>query len=131
MLASLALIVPLWQRRGRQSISRSALNKQLYRQRLLEMRVRREQGMLAESPESLVETAAQPAGRHPGDGADRQRQQEPDLDPGIAGAAGGGERRPLRQARRLAGEVSRWQDASSQAGELQQPASWVEQDARK
>ena len=35
VLASLALILPLWRGEGRQSISRSALNKQLYRQRLV------------------------------------------------------------------------------------------------
>lgn len=55
VLASLALIVPLWRGEGRQSISRSALNKQLYRQRLLEIGEEREQGILAEEPESLVE----------------------------------------------------------------------------
>ena len=37
VLVSLALVVPLWRGEGKQSISRSALNKQLYRQRLLEI----------------------------------------------------------------------------------------------
>ena len=55
VLASLALILPLWRGEGRQSISRSALNKQLYRQRLLEIGEEREQGILAEESESLVE----------------------------------------------------------------------------
>ena len=41
--------------RARQSISRSALNKQLYRQRLLESSEEREQGCWLRSPESLVE----------------------------------------------------------------------------
>ena len=60
VLASLALIVPLWRGEGRQSISRSALNKQLYPQRLLGDRGGREQGILAEEPESLG-AAAQPS----------------------------------------------------------------------
>ena len=34
VLASLVLVVPLWRGEGKQSISRSALNKPLYRQRL-------------------------------------------------------------------------------------------------
>ena len=55
VLVSLALILPLWRGEGRQSISRSALNKQLYRQRVLEIGEEREQGVLAEESESLVE----------------------------------------------------------------------------
>ncbi|WDL81381.1 c-type cytochrome biogenesis protein CcmI [Aeromonas bestiarum] len=55
VLVSLALVLPLWRGEGKQSISRSALNKQLYRQRLLEIGEEREQGILAEEPDSLVE----------------------------------------------------------------------------
>lgn len=55
VLVSLALVLPLWRGDGKQSISRSALNKQLYRQRLLELGEEREQGILAEESESLVE----------------------------------------------------------------------------
>ena len=55
VLVSLALVLPLWRGEGKQSISRSALNKQLYRQRLLEIGEEREQGILAEESESLVE----------------------------------------------------------------------------
>lgn len=45
VLVSLALVLPLWRGEGKQSISRSALNKQLYRQRLLEIGEEREQGV--------------------------------------------------------------------------------------
>ena len=55
VLVSLALVLPLWRGEGSQSISRSALNKQLYRQRLLEIGEESEQGILAEESESLVE----------------------------------------------------------------------------
>ena len=50
VLVSLALVVPLWRGEGKQSISRSALNKQLYRQRLLEIGEEREQGSWLRSP---------------------------------------------------------------------------------
>ncbi|PJG60638.1 c-type cytochrome biogenesis protein CcmI [Aeromonas cavernicola] len=55
VLVSLALVLPLWRGQGKQNISRSALNKQLYRQRVLEIGEEREQGILAEEQESLVE----------------------------------------------------------------------------
>ncbi|MBP4040475.1 c-type cytochrome biogenesis protein CcmI [Aeromonas sp. SrichE-2G] len=116
VLASLALIVPLWRGEGRQSISRSALNKQLYRQRLLEIGEEREQGVLAEDPESLVEL---------------QRSLLDDI-PDVEQSARGGKSLiwipgVLVLAAVSVGlyaklgawqEVSRWQDASSRLGEL-------------
>ncbi|MGU5593386.1 c-type cytochrome biogenesis protein CcmI [Aeromonas sanarellii] len=116
VLASLALIVPLWRGEGRQSISRSALNKQLYRQRLLEISEEREQGVLAEESESLVEL---------------QRSLLDDI-PDVEQTARGGKSLiwipgVLVLAAVSVGlyaklgawqEVSRWQDASSRLGEL-------------
>lgn len=116
VLASLALIVPLWRGEGRQSISRSALNKQLYRQRLLEIGEEREQGVLAEESESLVEL---------------QRSLLDDI-PDVEQTARGGKSLiwipgVLVLAAVSVGlyaklgawqEVSRWQDASSRLGEL-------------
>ena len=116
VLASLALIVPLWRGEGRQSISRSALNKQLYRQRLLEIGEEREQGILAEEPESLVEL---------------QRSLLDDI-PDVEQTARGGKSLiwipgvlvlvvvSLGLYYKLGAwqEVSRWQDASSRLGEL-------------
>lgn len=116
VLASLALIVPLWRGEGRQSISRSALNKQLYRQRLLEIGEEREQGILAEEPESLVEL---------------QRSLLDDI-PDVEQTARGGKSLiwipgvlvlavvSIGLYAKLGAwqEVSRWQDASSRLGEL-------------
>ena len=116
VLASLALIVPLWRGEGRQSISRSALNKQLYRQRLLEIGEEREQGILAEESESLVEL---------------QRSLLDDI-PDVEQSASGGKSLiwipgvlvlvvvSLGLYYKLGAwqEVSRWQDASSRLGEL-------------
>ena len=116
VLASLALILPLWRGEGRQSISRSALNKQLYRQRLLEIGEEREQGILAEESESLVEL---------------QRSLLDDI-PDVEQTARGGKSLiwipgvlvlvvvSLGLYYQLGAwqEVSRWQDASSRLGEL-------------
>ena len=116
VLASLALILPLWRGEGRQSISRSALNKQLYRQRLLEIGEEREQGILAEESESLVEL---------------QRSLLDDI-PDVEQSASGGKSLiwipgvlvlvvvSLGLYYKLGAwqEVSRWQDASSRLGEL-------------
>ncbi|MGL6570463.1 c-type cytochrome biogenesis protein CcmI [Aeromonas caviae] len=116
VLASLALIVPLWRGEGRQSISRSALNKQLYRQRLLEIGEEREQGVLAEESESLVEL---------------QRSLLDDI-PDVEQTARGGKSLiwipgvlvlaavSIGLYAKLGAwqEVSRWQDASSRLGEL-------------
>ena len=116
VLASLALIVPLWRGEGRQSISRSALNKQLYRQRLLEIGEEREQGVLAEESESLVEL---------------QRSLLDDI-PDVEQTARGGKSLiwipgvlvlavvSVGLYAKLGAwqEVSRWQDASSRLGEL-------------
>lgn len=116
VLASLALILPLWRGEGRQSISRSALNKQLYRQRLLEIGEEREQGILAEEFESLVEL---------------QRSLLDDI-PDVEQSARGGKSLiwipgvlvlvvvSLGLYYQLGAwqEVSRWQDASSRLGEL-------------
>ena len=116
VLASLALILPLWRGEGRQSISRSALNKQLYRQRLLEIGEEREQGILAEESESLVEL---------------QRSLLDDI-PDVEQSARGGKSLTwipgvlvlvvvsLGLYYKLGAwqEVSRWQDASSRLGEL-------------
>ncbi|MDX7898815.1 c-type cytochrome biogenesis protein CcmI [Aeromonas media] len=115
-LASLALILPLWRGEGRQSISRSALNKQLYRQRLREIGEEREQGILAEESESLVEL---------------QRSLLDDI-PDVEQSARGGKSLiwipgvlvlvvvSLGLYYKLGAwqEVSRWQDASSRLGEL-------------
>lgn len=115
-LASLALILPLWRGEGRQSISRSALNKQLYRQRLREIGEEREQGILAEEAESLVEL---------------QRSLLDDI-PDVEQSARGGKSLiwipgvlvlvvvSLGLYYQLGAwqEVSRWQDASSRLGEL-------------
>ncbi|WP_342057778.1 c-type cytochrome biogenesis protein CcmI [Aeromonas sp. OTU364] len=116
VLASLALILPLWRGEGRQSISRSALNKQLYRQRLREIGEEREQGILAEESESLVEL---------------QRSLLDDI-PDVEQSARGGKSLTwipgvlvlvvvsLGLYYKLGAwqEVSRWQDASSRLGEL-------------
>ena len=116
VLASLALILPLWRGEVRQSISRSALNKQLYRQRLLEIGEEREQGILAEESESLVEL---------------QRSLLDDI-PDVEQSARGGKSLiwipgvlvlvvvSLGLYYQLGAwqEVSRWQDASSRLGEL-------------
>ena len=116
VLASLALILPLWRGEGHQSISRSALNKQLYRQRLLEIGEEREQGILAEESESLVEL---------------QRSLLDDI-PDVEQSASGGKSLiwipgvlvlvvvSLGLYYQLGAwqEVSRWQDASSRLGEL-------------
>ncbi|MDM5124487.1 c-type cytochrome biogenesis protein CcmI [Aeromonas rivipollensis] len=116
VLASLALILPLWRGEGRQSISRSALNKQLYRQRLLEIGEEREQGILAEESESLVEL---------------QRSLLDDI-PDVEQSARGGKSLiwipgvlvlvvgSLGLYYQLGAwqEVSRWQNASSRLGEL-------------
>ncbi len=116
VLASLALILPLWRGEGRQSISRSALNKQLYRQRLLEIGEEREQGILAEESESLVEL---------------QRSLLDDI-PDVEQSARGGKSLiwipgvlvlvvvSLGLYYQLGAwrEVQRWQDASSRLGEL-------------
>ncbi|MFG0764293.1 MULTISPECIES: c-type cytochrome biogenesis protein CcmI [Aeromonas] len=116
VLASLALILPLWRGEGRQSISRSALNKQLYRQRLLEIGEEREQGILAEESESLVEL---------------QRSLLDDI-PDVEQSARSGKSLiwipgvlvlvvvSLGLYYQLGAwqEVSRWQDASSRLGEL-------------
>ena len=116
VLASLALILPLWRGEGRQSISRSALNKQLYRQRLLEIGEEREQGILAEESESLVEL---------------QRSLLDDI-PDVEQSARGGKSLiwipgvlvlvvvSLGLYYQLGSwrEVQRWQDANSRLGEL-------------
>ncbi|MDM5085154.1 c-type cytochrome biogenesis protein CcmI [Aeromonas rivipollensis] len=116
VLASLALILPLWRGEGRQSISRSALNKQLYRQRLLEIGEEREQGILAEESESLVEL---------------QRSLLDDI-PDVEQSARGGKSLiwipgvlvlvvvSLGLYYQLGAwqELSRWQDVSSRLGEL-------------
>lgn len=54
-LVSLTLALPLLQTSSHHTISRSDLNKALYRQRVLEIGEEREQGILAEEGESLVE----------------------------------------------------------------------------
>ena len=116
VLVSLVLVVPLWRGEGKQSISRSALNKQLYRQRLLEIGEEREQGVLAEEPDSLVEL---------------QRSLLDDI-PDVEQTARGGKSLiwipgvvvlvvvSLGLYYKLGSwqEVSRWQDASSRLGEL-------------
>lgn len=116
VLVSLALVVPLWRGEGKQSISRSALNKQLYRQRLLEIGEEREQGVLAEESDSLVEL---------------QRSLLDDI-PDVEQTARGGKSLiwipgvlvllvvSLGLYYKLGSwqEVSRWQDASSRLGEL-------------
>lgn len=116
VLVSLALVVPLWRGEGKQSISRSDLNKQLYRQRLLEIGEEREQGVLAEEPDSLVEL---------------QRSLLDDI-PDVEQTARSGKSLiwipgllvllmvSLGLYYKLGSwqEVSRWQDASSRLGEL-------------
>lgn len=116
VLVSLTLAMPLWRGEGEQSISRSALNKQLYRQRLLEIGEEREQGILAEEPESLVEL---------------QRSLLDDI-PDVEQSARGGKSLTwipgvlvlvvvsLGLYYKLGAwqEVQRWQDASSRLGEL-------------
>ena len=116
VLVSLVLVVPLWRGEGKQSISRSALNKQLYRQRLLEIGEEREQGVLAEESDSLVEL---------------QRSLLDDI-PDVEQTARGGKSLiwipgvvvlvvvSLGLYYKLGAwqEVSRWQDASSRLGEL-------------
>ncbi|MFB2864603.1 c-type cytochrome biogenesis protein CcmI [Aeromonas sp. MdU4] len=116
VLVSLALVMPLWRGEGKQSISRSALNKQLYRQRLLEIGEEREQGVLAEEPDSLIEL---------------QRSLLDDI-PDVEQTALGGKSLiwipgvlvlvvvSLGLYYKLGSwqEVSRWQDASSRLGEL-------------
>lgn len=116
VLVSLPLAMPLWRGEGKQSISRSALNKQLYRQRLLEIGEEREQGILAEEPESLVEL---------------QRSLLDDI-PDVEHSARGGKSLiwipgvlvlvlvSLGLYYKLGAwqEVQRWQDASSRLGEL-------------
>jgi cytochrome c-type biogenesis protein CcmI len=127
VLVSLVLVVPLWRGEGKQSISRSALNKQLYRQRLLEIGEEREQGILAEEPDSLVEL---------------QRSLLDDI-PDVEQSARGGKSLvwipgvvvlvvvSLGLYYQLGSwqEVSRWQDASSRLGELSNRIL-VERDAR-
>ncbi|MGL5707833.1 MAG: c-type cytochrome biogenesis protein CcmI [Aeromonas sp.] len=116
VLTSLALVLPLWRGEGKQSISRSALNKQLYRQRLLEIGEEREQGVLAEEPDSLVEL---------------QRSLLDDI-PDVEQTARSGKSLiwipgvlvlfivSLGLYYKLGAwqEVARWQDASSRIGEL-------------
>jgi cytochrome c-type biogenesis protein CcmI len=116
VLVSLTLAMPLWRGEGKQSISRSALNKQLYRQRLLEIGEEREQGILAEEPESLVEL---------------QRSLLDDI-PDVEQSARGGKSLiwipgvlvlvvvslGLYYKMGAWQEVQRWQDASSRLGEL-------------
>ena len=116
VLVSWTLAMPLWRGEGKQSISRSALNKQLYRQRLLEIGEEREQGILAEEPESLVEL---------------QRSLLDDI-PDVEQSARGGKSLiwipgvlvlvvvSLGLYYKLGAwqEVQRWQDASSRLGEL-------------
>lgn len=116
VLVSLALVLPLWRGEGRQSISRSALNKQLYRQRLLEIGEDREQGVLAEEQDTLIEL---------------QRSLLDDI-PDVEQTARGGKSLiwipgvlvllvvSLGLYYKLGAwqEVSRWQDASSRLGEL-------------
>lgn len=116
VLVSLTLAMPLWRGEGEQSISRSALNKQLYRQRLLEIGEEREQGILAEESESLVEL---------------QRSLLDDI-PDVEQSARGGKSLiwipgvlvlvvvSLGLYYKLGAwqEVQRWQDASSRLGEL-------------
>ncbi|MGN7510752.1 c-type cytochrome biogenesis protein CcmI [Aeromonas salmonicida] len=116
VLVTLTLAMPLWRGEGKQSISRSALNKQLYRQRLLEIGEEREQGILAEEPESLVEL---------------QRSLLDDI-PDVEQSARGGKSLiwipgvlvlvvvSLGLYYKLGAwqEVQRWQDASSRLGEL-------------
>ncbi|MFM4806772.1 c-type cytochrome biogenesis protein CcmI [Aeromonas hydrophila] len=115
-LVSLALVLPLWRREGKQSISRSALNKQLYRQRLLEIGEEREQGVLAEEQDTLIEL---------------QRSLLDDI-PDVEQTARGGKSMiwipgvlvllvvSLGLYYKLGSwqEVSRWQDANSRLGEL-------------
>ncbi|MGL4355178.1 MAG: c-type cytochrome biogenesis protein CcmI [Aeromonas popoffii] len=126
VLVSLALVVPLWRGEGKQSISRSALNKQLYRQRLLEIGEEREQGILAEEPDSLIEL---------------QRSLLDDI-PDVEQTARGGKSLiwipgvlvlvvvSLGLYYQLGSwrEVQRWQDANSRLGELSNRIL-VEQDA--
>ncbi len=114
--ALLALVLPLWRGEGKQSISRSALNKQLYRQRLLEIGEEREQGVLAEEQDSLIEL---------------QRSLLDDI-PDVEQTARGGKSMiwipgvlvllvvSLGLYYKLGSwqEVSRWQDANSRLGEL-------------
>ncbi|MCS0542130.1 c-type cytochrome biogenesis protein CcmI [Aeromonas veronii] len=127
VLVSLALVVPLWRGEGKQSISRSALNKQLYRQRLLEIGEEREQGVLAEESDSLVEL---------------QRSLLDDI-PDVEQTARSGKSLiwipgvlvllvvSLGLYYKLGAwqEVSRWQDASSRLGELSNRIL-VERDAK-
>lgn len=127
VLVSLALAVPLWRGEGKQSISRSALNKQLYRQRLLEIGEEREQGILAEEPDSLIEL---------------QRSLLDDI-PDVEQTARGGKSLiwipgvlvlvvvSLGLYYQLGSwrEVQRWQDANSRLGELSNRIL-VEQDAQ-
>ncbi|MFM5212641.1 c-type cytochrome biogenesis protein CcmI [Aeromonas hydrophila] len=115
-LVSLALVLPLWRDEGKQSISRSALNKQLYRQRLLEIGEEREQGVLAEEQDSLIEL---------------QRSLLDDI-PDVEQTARGGKSMvwipgvlvllvvSLGLYYKLGSwqEVSRWQNANSRLGEL-------------
>lgn len=127
VLVSLALVVPLWRGEGKQSISRSALNKQLYRQRLLEIGEEREQGVLAEESDLLVEL---------------QRSLLDDI-PDVEQTARSGKSLiwipgvlvllvvSLGLYYKLGSwqEVSRWQDASSRLGELSNRIL-VERDAK-
>ncbi|HDO1313593.1 c-type cytochrome biogenesis protein CcmI [Aeromonas veronii] len=127
VLVSLALVGPLWRGEGKQSISRSALNKQLYRQRLLEIGEEREQGVLAEESDSLVEL---------------QRSLLDDI-PDVEQTARSGKSLiwipgvlvllvvSLGLYYKLGSwqEVSRWQDASSRLGELSNRIL-VERDAK-
>lgn len=54
-LAATALILPLWQGGGALGLTRTELNKRLYRRRLAELGEERDQGLLGEEPETELE----------------------------------------------------------------------------
>lgn len=54
-LAATALVLPLWQGKGESPLTRSELNKRLYRRRLAELAEEREQGVLGDEKETELE----------------------------------------------------------------------------
>ena len=116
VLVSLALVVPLWRGEGKQSISRSTLNKQLYRQRLVEIGEEREQGVLAEESDSLVELQRSLLDDIPDVEQTARSGKSLSWIPGVVVLVVVS----LGLYYKLGSwqEVSRWQDASSRLGEL-------------
>ncbi|MGL5031155.1 MAG: c-type cytochrome biogenesis protein CcmI [Aeromonas sp.] len=116
VLVSLALVLPLLRTDSQQGISRSALNTQLYRQRLKEMEEEREQGVVAEESDSLVELQRSLLDDIPDVEQRAQRGKSAAWIPGVVVLVVVS----LGLYYQLGSwqMVSRWQDASSRLGEL-------------